>query len=96
MLKEQCSEKEFFFLLPRGERWDGANSHQKLAGVLPRFRLAARLPRLQRGKRFFRPLAKKHIVAGPLAVSCRLPTAVRPSVVPPFPYICTANMATQS
>ena len=30
MLKEQCSEKEFFFLLPRGERWDGANSHQKL------------------------------------------------------------------
>ena len=65
-------------------------------GVLPRFRLAAWLPRLQRGKRFFRPLAKKHIVAGPLAVSCRLPTAVRPSVVPPFPYICTANMATQS
>ena len=58
MLKEQCSEKEFLFLLPRGERWDGANSHQKLAGVLPRFRLAARLPRLQRGKRFFRPLAK--------------------------------------
>ena len=30
-------------------------------GVLPRFRLAAWLPRLQRGKRFFRPLAKKNI-----------------------------------